>query len=161
MSKRSLSDWASIAEIVGTIAVVISLLFVGHSIQRNTVELQTVQANDLYDALREIEIQSFVDPEMARIVMAAYQDQQDELSPLDLWRLDQYNAQTLSIWEQADLAYQNGTISKEEYDGWKEYFLIIAHQSIGRRGWERIKPWFNSSEINEEMENAFPPGDAG
>ena len=161
MSKRSLSDWAAIAEIVGSIAVVISLLFVGYSIQRNTSELQTVQANDLYDALREIEIQVLTDPEISRIVMAAYQGQQDELSPLDRWRLDQYNAQTLSIWEQAQLANQNGTISKEEYEGWREYFLIIARQSIGRSGWERIKSWFTNTVIFEEMETAFPPDDAG
>ncbi len=36
MVKKQLSDWASIAEIIGAIAVVMSLLYVGYEIQRNT-----------------------------------------------------------------------------------------------------------------------------
>ncbi len=36
MAKKQLSDWASIAEIIGSVAVVFSLLYVGFEIQRNT-----------------------------------------------------------------------------------------------------------------------------
>jgi len=36
LAKRTLSDWASIAEIIGAIAVVASLLYVGYEIHRNT-----------------------------------------------------------------------------------------------------------------------------
>ncbi len=36
MAKKQLSEWASIAEIIGAIAVVMSLLYVGYEIQRNT-----------------------------------------------------------------------------------------------------------------------------
>ncbi len=36
MTKRNLSDWASIAEIISALAVVASLLYVGFEIQRNT-----------------------------------------------------------------------------------------------------------------------------
>ena len=132
----------------------------GFSIQRNTAELQTAQAYDLYDALREIEVQALVDPDISRIVMAAYQDRQDELSPPDLWRLDQYNAQSISIWEQAQEAHVNGTISAEEYEGWREYFLIAFKQSIRRADWERIKHWINNEAVYEEMEIALPPNDA-
>lgn len=36
MPRRTLSDWASIAEIVGALAVVVSPLYVGYKINRNT-----------------------------------------------------------------------------------------------------------------------------
>lgn len=36
MQKLSLSDWASVAEIAATVAVVISLIFVAISLERNT-----------------------------------------------------------------------------------------------------------------------------
>jgi hypothetical protein len=36
MSKRNLSEWASITEIISALAVVASLLYVGFEIQRNT-----------------------------------------------------------------------------------------------------------------------------
>ena len=40
--------WAAIAEIVGTFAVVISLIFVGISIRQNTAVIQADQQNLLY-----------------------------------------------------------------------------------------------------------------
>ena len=36
MAKKQLSDWAAIAEIIGAVAIVFSLLYVGFEIQRNT-----------------------------------------------------------------------------------------------------------------------------
>ena len=40
MNKLSLSDWASLAEIVGALAVVISLVYVGVQISENTIEVR-------------------------------------------------------------------------------------------------------------------------
>jgi len=39
MKKANLSNWAAISEIVGAIAVVVSLLFVAYSINQNTTAL--------------------------------------------------------------------------------------------------------------------------
>ncbi len=54
MRRLGLSDWASIAEITGTIAVVISLLIVAYSLERNTTALSGQIVNEMYDANREI-----------------------------------------------------------------------------------------------------------
>ena len=45
MKKLDLQGWAAVAEIVGTVGIVISLLFVAHSVNRNTVELQSANEN--------------------------------------------------------------------------------------------------------------------
>ena len=49
MRKLSLSDWASVAEIAATIAVVISLIFVAISLQRNTAVMQASNDNFIYE----------------------------------------------------------------------------------------------------------------
>jgi len=43
----TLEQWAAVAEIVAAIAVVISLLFLAHSINRNTATLEADAERDL------------------------------------------------------------------------------------------------------------------
>jgi hypothetical protein len=45
----NLSDWAALAEIIASIAVVISLLLVAYSIRRNTAEVELSNSNFLYE----------------------------------------------------------------------------------------------------------------
>ena len=47
LAKLRLSDWASIAEVVGAAAVVISLIYVGLQIQENTVEVREANREQL------------------------------------------------------------------------------------------------------------------
>ncbi len=48
MNTLDLSGWAALAEIIATIAVVLSLLLVAYSIRRNTDEMETSNSNFLY-----------------------------------------------------------------------------------------------------------------
>ncbi len=49
METFKLAEWAALAEIIGTVAIVVSLLFVGYSINRNTKKMQAVNENYLYE----------------------------------------------------------------------------------------------------------------
>ena len=44
--KNNLSDWAHIAEIIGTFAIVVSLGFVGFQISGNTIEMRAMTAHN-------------------------------------------------------------------------------------------------------------------
>ena len=59
MRKLSLGEWSSLAEIVATVAVVISLMFVGYSINRNSYILQSTNDSLIF------EIQDSIMAEMA------------------------------------------------------------------------------------------------
>ena len=54
--KRSLQDYASIAEIISGIAVVISLLYVGFQIQIATNESRSQSAQSIFEGQRELHI---------------------------------------------------------------------------------------------------------
>ena len=69
MKRLDLTGWAAIAEIVGTVAVVVSLLFVAHSVNRNTSIMQSVNDNFIYQ-LQDERVRDIVsDPELASIIV--------------------------------------------------------------------------------------------
>jgi hypothetical protein len=47
MQKLKLSEWASIAEVMGAIAVVLSLIYVGLEINENTTEVREANRQQL------------------------------------------------------------------------------------------------------------------
>ncbi len=54
MAKRNLAEWAAVSEIIGTLAVVISLLFVAFNISQNTRVMQAANDNFLYETQNAI-----------------------------------------------------------------------------------------------------------
>ena len=46
--RLKLSEWASIAEIIGAIAVIVSLIYVGYQVNDNTSAIRSAAANDAY-----------------------------------------------------------------------------------------------------------------
>jgi hypothetical protein len=49
VTKRSLQDWASIAEIIGAVAIVMSLIYVAYEVRENTRALQATSRQALGD----------------------------------------------------------------------------------------------------------------
>jgi hypothetical protein len=49
MRRLTLGEWASIAEIVSAVAVVISLIYVGYQINQNTEEVRASNRQELVD----------------------------------------------------------------------------------------------------------------
>ena len=74
MKKLTLSEWASAAEIVGTIMVVISLLFVVISVERNTAVLSGETEDDLFDTFKEIGLVVLADPELVKLIIRGQND---------------------------------------------------------------------------------------
>jgi hypothetical protein len=155
MKKLSLRDWAAISEIVAAVAVIISLVFVVLSINRNTTELQAQNINDLYDSLREIETTVLADSGLAEIVRSVETGSYDSLSEKDAFRYTIFIVQHLSIWEQMYARKQDGSVSAEIYAGWLEYFTLFARQAVPRPVWERRKAWFTDPGFQAEVESAI------
>jgi hypothetical protein len=99
MNKLNLTGWAAISDIVGTIAVVISLIFVVVSIDQNTVQLQAqnddflIQLQD--EAARDIEL----NPDLAAILLKFAR--QDELTDIETLRYQMDMSRWMNRWEVA------------------------------------------------------------
>lgn len=69
MSMLELSEWAAISEIVATVSIVVSLLLVAYSIKRNTDEMESSNANFLYELDEKISGDLSRDPGLASILV--------------------------------------------------------------------------------------------
>ena len=65
MRKLSLSEWASVAEIIGAITIVVSLLFLVHEVNQNTKALQVANVNQIYDRTDSLNSDIAASPELA------------------------------------------------------------------------------------------------
>ena len=61
-----LSEWAALGEVIGTIAVFVSLLFVVYSINQNTVALQGSSENILFEMHADLANHFISDASMAK-----------------------------------------------------------------------------------------------
>ncbi len=121
MRKMRLRDWAAVAEIAGTIAVVISLLFVASNVQRNTDSLSGQYANEMYDALQRIDLVVMADPELIRITTQG-RDDPNSLSELDTEIFELYLGTYLEIWDRVNARQQEGLLQADIANYWHEYF---------------------------------------
>jgi hypothetical protein len=135
--KLRLSDWASIAEIGGTLAVVISLLFVAYSLERNTTAVSGQTADEMYDAVRQVELTLFSNPELMMVTMRGKADF-DGLSDVEKEQYKQWVIIYLDLWERMYAREVDGLIQRETVLGWHEYFTEWSKRYITPDIWEEI-----------------------
>ena len=114
MRHRTLQDWASIAEIAGGVAVVLSLIYVGYGLRENTraIEAQTRQAFAAGDL-------TFFETALDQTVVAAAlakEEAGEELSLIEQSQLKTREHLNFRIFEHAHYQYQKGTLEEAEWD---------------------------------------------
>lgn len=137
MRKLSLAEWASLAEVVASLAVVISLAFVGYSIQRNTAEVRAGHANSMYTASREIDLAVASDPEWSRIIAEGRAG--GALTPAEWHRYDGYVISVLDLWDQLLGRHDDGLVDSKVFEGWDAYFEEFTTRHVSADVWGRIK----------------------
>ncbi len=141
MQKRSLTDWAAIAEIVASVAVVISLIFVGLQVQKHTVELRATHSNDLYDAMREIELTMISTPHLTDAYEKAWNGRRDEMTDREQLIYQNYLVQSFTVWEQAFARAADGSMAEEDYASWEETFSAYLGTGVTREDVAFIRTW--------------------
>lgn len=155
MSRFSLKDWAQFSEIIAGVAVVVSLVFVVLSINRNTTELQAQNINDLYDSIREIEMTVLADAELSEIVRRVEAGEFESLSEQQQFRYSGFITQHLSIWEQMYGRLEDGSVSLESYAGWEEYFVVFSKRMLPPSVWEMRRAWFTDPDFQARVDAAI------
>ena len=153
MRKLSLSEWASFAEIVGAFAVVISLLLLVSSLDKNT-EAITMQVDDAtYEAVREVKLSMLNNPELFDITMRAAKG----LDNLDETELEKYKAWlhiNLDLWERRYDWKLTGLVGDED-KGWNDYFSAWTKRYVTRELWNDLKWQFTDPGFNKQVEQAL------
>jgi len=104
--KNKLSDMASIAEIVGAFAVVISLIYVGIQVNDSAIAVRSAAANDANVALQNWYLQAGSDKQTSEVFYRGL------TSPEALPATEEF--QFLMMFHGVFLAFQNGFLLAEE-----------------------------------------------
>jgi len=130
VAKRTLSDWASIAEIIGAAAVVASLLYVGYEIQRNTKVSLASNRQAIASRAQELALYSAA-TNIHRLLFEPGGDDV-ELTETEQNYLTAYIGALLRTTEEAYLLYRDGML-EEEYWKTRASVMITALRSPNAR----------------------------
>ena len=141
--RLKLSEYASIAEIVGAVAVVLSLIYVGVQVNDSASAVRSASANDANVAVQNWYLQIGSDAQTTRIFYEGL------ISEEALPTFDEY--QFLMMFHAAFLAFQNsyliaaeGTIDSELVDALTGAIVLVKDLPGTRRYWRQRKTTFHS-----------------
>jgi hypothetical protein len=155
MNTLNLSDWAALAEIVGTVAVVISLLFVAYSIKRNTGEMETTNSNFLYQLDAQIGADLSLDVGLATMILKM--KQQEALTDVEKIQYVALQERYLTILEIAWTQYKSGSLSSTDWRDWDKYLSDFVKDGFPKEWWLECrygyKPEFAEHVDSKYIEN--------
>ena len=129
----SLSDWAAIAEIVGAIGVIVSLVFIVHSINRNTAAMQSNAESGFLTGWREVvQVPFFTDERLAEIQLKVHSG--EELTPIEAKMWENFLRAFFDVWSQVYGSYSTGAISEQTWEEWDTGNIY----SVGKRADGRV-----------------------
>ena len=162
--KFRLAEWASIAEIIGSIAVVASLIFVGLELRQTSEQLQLISdiEADLSNASLSIRIAE--SPELSDLIYRGERDP-ESLSDQELDRFTNIALPRLAIWENTYDSYLIGNLSESDWKAWDTFYrarwnwpgykyIYLKYQiGFGNRSLEYFADVFQiyESEIPDEL----------
>ena len=154
MQKLSLPQWASVAEIGGTVAVVISLILVVISLERNTDALSAENADELYDAFRQIELVVLNNSELANITIRGATDP-DSLSQAETEIYKMWATQYLDLWERTLIREKDGVIQPGTLEGWDEWYGDWVIRHLTYEMWKDLEWNWTEGTLRKKVENLF------
>jgi hypothetical protein len=153
VKRLDLTGWAAIAEVIGTVGIVVSLIFVAYSINTNTDEVRASQTNVIFDTARHIDLSVASDSEWARIVVQG-RSHKGHLSEVDQYRYDIYLVAVMDLWDQLLVRVQDGLMSEGMIVDWEIYFGEWVERHMTDSDWQRVE-WQYLGDIRTKVEAAL------
>ena len=152
MGKLRLKDWVQFSEILASVGVIVSLVFVAISIERGNSLTSAEISDDTYDALRVAQVLVLQD----RTLLALTQKDLVELGGLDGTEKALYQewvALYVDEWERLYSRQRDGLIQSENMEGWNEYFRQWFRRHVSPEIWFAIR-WRHTTEGFRELLDA-------
>jgi hypothetical protein len=122
MNHQRLQSWAAIADVVGALAIVASLIYAGYSI-RHASTMSSSDANVmLYERERLHNAVIIGNADMAAMVYLA-DTAPDSLQGVDRFRYLEYQHDFLDSWEMAFIYFREGILDQKDWEEWDEWFV--------------------------------------
>ena len=130
-----LDRFHKMAEIVASIAIVASLIFVGIQVSQNTTATssQTHQFL-LQDETRTSEL-LITHPEVAALVLTG-ETNPEHLSEIEWARFSQFAMRRFGTWEAAHMNFEDGLVEPDMMEAWNAYFPLLLNKPGYRAFWQ-------------------------
>jgi len=155
MSMLDLSGWAALAEIVATVAVVLSLLLVAYSIKRNTDEMETANSNFLYQL--DAQIAGDLSRDVRLATMRLKMEQKEALTDVEKILYVALQERYLGLLEIAWTQYKRGSLAFIDWRDWDKYLSDFVTDGLPKEWWiecrSRYKPEFADHVDSKYAEN--------
>ena len=120
MPRRSLAEWASIAEIVASIAVILSLVYLAYEVRQNTLVMQA-NARQEFAAQDLAYLATALDPSIVAQALAKFEEG-EALTSLEHSQLVNRQHMNFRVFENAHYQFRRGTLEASE---WGRYRVIV------------------------------------
>ena len=125
MPKLKLSDWASISEIIASVVIVLSLIYLAFELNQNTKALQQGSYQSTMDRLGSFEMVLASQEDLADIYSRA-ENNPSQVSPMEWFRYSHFMMPRFGEWEYLYLSRQEDAISEIQWSAFEAYFLEMA-----------------------------------
>ena len=131
----------AVAELLGAIGVIVSLVYLAIQIRRNTRIQKRTNLGDIATELATTARCVATDPEIANLVLRGYADL-DSLDPVERYRFDAFIYTYIANFERALLDARNGDYPEEELDPLRIGIARSLGTDGGHAWWEQSRTWF-------------------
>ena len=153
MKKRDLVEWAAVSDILETVAVVASLLFVAFTVSQNTAVLQSVNDNFVYQ-IQDARVGDIAtNPELASIDIKVRNN--EEVSEIEKHRILSQHLRELNMWELAYVRHRQGLYSLEQWNAWNGYYVSDLVDKLPEEWWAEVRPWYRGDGFAQLVDAAY------
>jgi hypothetical protein len=138
----TLTEWAAVAEILGMVAVVASLLLVARSITQNTAAMHTSNDNFLYERQDAIIATLVTDASMAELQVKHANN--ELLSDVEHVRMWNQHFRDMLMWELAFVRFSEGLFSTAQWRHWDDAYSTQFLGEFPPSWWAEARPWVNN-----------------
>ena len=139
----TLDNLAALAEVIGAIAVVVSLVYVGYQVKQNTSAIRTQVHESVVGHVLEAEGALLHNADLAEVIVKS-NSAPESLTPVERLRAETYYTHEFVNWESAYLHHKQGFVADAVWKRWD-----LSHRPDNESPgyfdyWVNHRHWFES-----------------
>ena len=150
----TLEDLANLGELVGGIAVVLSLLYLAFQIRQNTRQIRGSMYDSIVSSLADFDRPIAEDAELARIFEEAVDDWQTT-DAIERARVMHLLSTLFKQFENIHYQFRQGALEPELWAGWRR-LMLSYYARPGIRTWWGMRRGFYSTPFRDFLERESP-----
>ena len=157
MKKTRLKNLVSIAEIISSLAIVLSLFYAAYEFSRSKTLTNRDVENIIYQRMLEMDRLIIENPGLSHLFLKAA-DHPDSLSREEQMRFLAFEHIFYDSWESAWYYYHEDILDEETWTGWNTWFIAEAKRRPAL-GWHGNRKHFNGAflEFIDGLQKQNPP----